>query len=63
MLLEIFNEWAKPELCIGSGIGSQLLKRAKRLAEDAGYVSFDGCRIVGDPDRPDDNDLDPYFAL
>jgi hypothetical protein len=49
VLLNLFNEWAKPDLCIGSGLGSAVLKRAKQFAAARGYQPYDGKRLM--PDR------------
>lgn len=45
MMLKMFDDWAKPELCIGSGVGAEILKAARRIAQDRGYVPFDGNRV------------------
>ncbi len=42
--LSLFRDWAKPELCIGSGLGANLLARAKKLAQREGFVAYDGNR-------------------
>jgi hypothetical protein len=48
VLMNLFNEWAKPDLCIGSGLGSAVLKRAKQFVAARGYQPFDGTRPVAD---------------
>ena len=44
MMLDLLDDWAKPELCIGSKIGSKLLKRAIAIAKGKGYVAYEGSR-------------------
>jgi hypothetical protein len=46
LLLRLYDDWAKPELCVGSGRGSDILNRAIALAKRRGYVPFDGPRTV-----------------
>jgi hypothetical protein len=48
VLLNLFDDWAKPDLCIGSGLGSAVLKRAKQFVAARGYQPFDGTRPVAD---------------
>jgi hypothetical protein len=43
-IVDLYDDLAKPELCIGSGIGSRILRRAKEIAVSRGYVPFDGPR-------------------
>jgi len=45
-LLDFFDEWAKPEICIGSGIGAEILRRAKAVAKKRGYRAYEGKRVV-----------------
>jgi hypothetical protein len=42
---QIFYEWAKPELCIGSGTGLEVLREAIRRAALKGYVGYEGKRL------------------
>ncbi|MGF9760554.1 hypothetical protein AAII07_35735 [Microvirga sp. 0TCS3.31] len=37
LLTDLFNDLTKPELCISSGLGTQVLRRAKQLATTYGY--------------------------
>ena len=40
-LLDLYGPYTKPELCIASGIGSKIRRRANQLAERSGWVAED----------------------
>ena len=48
LLLELLDDWAKPELCIALRVGSEVLRLATVEAKARGYVGYDGPREVSD---------------